>query len=166
MKARIVRIAAFLTGPTLADNEAAPKNSSDRYQISARRKSDTVTVEATKERTVFVVKSPAGISHASIERLDEGWPKSVVLRLHLKGLEGFQVTNGKVTREAAVSSQEKPPKVRLWKDGKEDDPLTEKSPFWTDILIVGGTFEIALPKAFFEGSPKTITLHWIDFYRD
>src|SRR6476620_6179331 len=116
MKARIVLVAAFaLTGPTLAGDESFGAASSDRYKITTRRKSDTVTVQATKERTVFVVKSPSGISHAGIERLDEGWPKSVVLRLHLKGLEGFQITNGKVTLEAAVSSQEKPPKVRVWK---------------------------------------------------
>jgi hypothetical protein len=44
-----------------------------------------------------------------------------MLRLHLKGLENFKVTNGKVTLEAAVSSQDG--KVRLWKDGKEDSPL-------------------------------------------
>jgi hypothetical protein len=66
----------------------------------------------------------------------------------------------------------------LWKDGKEDAPLDEKSPLWTDIRIVGGDgkparalplkdgyFEVVLPKAFFEGNPKSITLNWIDFYR-
>src|SRR4051812_34644539 len=124
MKARIALVVAFaLTGSTMAGDEATPRHSSDRYKITTRRKSDTVEVEATKERTVFVVKSPSGISHASVGRLDGDWPKAVVLRLHLKGLEGFQVTNGKVTLEAAVSSREKPPKVRLWKDGKEDEPL-------------------------------------------
>ncbi|HWG46544.1 MAG TPA: hypothetical protein VN688_27530 [Gemmataceae bacterium] len=28
-----------------------------------------------------------------------------------------------------------------------------------------GRFEMSLPRAFFEGNPKSITLNWIDFYR-
>jgi hypothetical protein len=60
----------------------------------------------------------------------------------------------------------------------EDAALDEKSPLWADIRIVGsdgkpakelplkgGYFEVALPRAFFEGNPKSITLNWIDFYR-
>jgi hypothetical protein len=119
-----------------------------------------------------------GISQAVIERQDD-WPKAIVLRLHLKGLESFRVANGKVRLDAAVSIQEGKPKVRLWKDGKEDAPLDDKSPFWTDIRIVGGDgkpakalplkdgfFEGTLPRALFEGDPKTITVAWIDFYRN
>ena len=102
----------------------------------------------------------------------------MVLRLHLKGLEGFRASNGTVTLDAAVSVQEGQTRVRLWKDGKEDAPLDEKSPFWMDIRIVGGDgrpaqelplkdgyFEMTLPRVFFEGNPKSITLNWIDFYR-
>ena len=101
-----------------------------------------------------------------------------MLRLHLKGLENFRASNGKVTLDAAVSVQDDKPKVRLWKDGKEDAPLDEKSPFWMDVRILTGEgkpakelplmdgyFELALPKAFFEGNPKSIILNWIDFYR-
>ncbi len=101
-----------------------------------------------------------------------------MLRLHLKGLESFRASNGKVTVGAAVSIQEGKTQVRLWKDDKEDAPLDEKSPLWTDIRIVGGDgkpatelplkggyFEVALPGAFFEGNPKSVTLNWIDFYR-
>ena len=136
-------------------------------------------VRAEKDRAVFSVKSPFGISQAVIERTDDKWPDAVVLRLHLKGLESFRASNGKVTLDAAVSIQEGKPKVRLWKDGKEDAPLDEKSPFWMDVRILTGDgkpakelplkdgyFEMALPRAFFEGNPKSITLNWIDFYRN
>ena len=70
-------------------------------------------------------------------------------------------------------------KVRFWKDGKEAAPLDVKSPFWTEIRIVVGDgkparelplkegyFEATVPRAFFEGNPKTITVGWIDFYRN
>ena len=148
------------------------------YKITTKRKNDAVEVRAEKDRTVFSVKSPFGISQAVVERKAGKWSEAVVLRLHLKGLENLRVSNGKVTLAAAVSVQDSKPKVRLWKDGREDAPLDEKSPFRMDIRILTGDgkpakelplkdgyFEIALPKAFFEGNPKSITLNWIDFYR-
>jgi hypothetical protein len=147
------------------------------FKITTKRDNDAVEVRADKDKTVFVVKSPFGISQAVIERKGEKWPDAVILRLHLKGLESFRVTNDKVKLEASVSSQEC--KVRLWKDGKEDAPLDAKSAYWMDVRMVGGDgkpakaiplkdgyFEMALPKAFFEGNSKAITLNWIDFYRN
>jgi hypothetical protein len=148
-----------------------------RFKITTKKLDDTVEIRADKDKTLFVVKSPSGISQAVIGRLDDNWPKNVALRLHLKGLESFRVSNGKVRLDAAVSSQGG--KVRIWKDGKEDAPLDEKSPFWMDIRIVGGDgkpareiplkhgyFEVTMPRAYFEGNPKTITVRWIDFYRN
>jgi hypothetical protein len=150
-----------------------------RFKITTKRKDDAVEVRAEKGRTVFSVNSPFGISQAVVERKGEKWPEAVVLRLHLKGLESFRASNGKVTLDAAVAIQEGKVKLRLWKDGKGDAPLDEKSPFWTAIRIVGsdgkpakelplkdGYFEVALPRAFFESNPKSITLNWIDFYRE
>ena len=134
-------------------------------------------VRADNDKTVFIVKSPFGISQAVIDRTGEKWPDAVVLRLHLKGLENFRVTNDKVRLEASVSSQDG--KVRLWKDGKEDSPLDALSEYWMDVRMVGGYgkpakiiplkdgyFEMQLPRAFFEGNPKAIPVSWIDFYRN
>ena len=157
---------------TAAGDDKAPP-----FKITTKRDSDTVEVRADKDKTVFIVKSPFGISNAVIERKNEKWPDAVMLRLHLKGLENFLVTNDKVKLEAAVLSRDG--KVRLWKDGKEDTPLDAKSPYWMTIRMIGGDgkpakaiplkdgyFEMALPKAFFEGNPKAITVGWIDFYRN
>jgi hypothetical protein len=98
--------------------------------------------------------------------------------LHSKALESFWATNGKVTLDAAVSSHDDQQRIRLWKDGKDDSPLDAKSPYWMEIRMIGGDgkpakaiplkdghFEITLPKALFEGNPKSITVDWIDFYR-
>ncbi len=150
-----------------------------KFKITTKRKDDTVEVRAEKDRTVFSIKSPFGICQAVIERKGEKWPEAVVLRLHLKGLENLRASNGKVTLDAAVSVQDSKPKMRLWKDGKEDALLDEKSPFWMDVRILNGDgkpakelplkdgcFEMALPRAFFEGNPKAMTLNWTDFYRE
>ena len=34
-----------------------------------------------------------------------------------------------------------------------------------ELPLKDGYFEMTLPRAFFEGNPKSITLNWIDFYR-
>jgi hypothetical protein len=181
MKASRIPLAVLLvlSGIALADDGDAPRDQPAKFKVTTKRKDDAVEVQADKDKTVFDVKSPFGISQAVIEREGARWPDVVALRLHLKGLERFRASNGKGTLDVAVSIHEGKGKVRLWKDGKEDAPLDEKSPLWTTIRIVGGDgkpaqelplkdgyFEVVLPRAFFEGSPKAITLNWIDFYRN
>jgi hypothetical protein len=145
-------------------------------KITTKRADDMVDVEVKNASMVFSVHSPFGISQAIIESTSGTWPDTVMLRLHLKGLENLKVTTGKVKIEAAVSSQDG--QVRLWKDSREEEPLDSKSPYWTEIRIVGkdgkpvttipledGYFEIQLPNALFEDNPKSVTINWIDFYR-
>jgi hypothetical protein len=181
MKARRIPLLVLLifSGSVLADDGDVPSDQPAKFKITTKRKDDSVEVRSNKDNTVLAVKSPFGISQAVIEREGEKWPDAVVLRLHLKGLESFRASNGKVTVDAAVSSQDGGLKVRLWKDGKEDTSLDQKSPLWIVISIVGGDgkpakelplkdgyFEMALPRAFLEANPKSITLNWIDFYRN
>lgn len=147
-----------------------------QFKFTTKRADDLVDVEVKNASMIFSVRSPFGISQAVIESTSGNWSDSVILRLHLKGLESFKVSNGKVTLEASVSSQDG--KVRLWMDGKEDSPLDSKSPYWTEVRMIGkdvkpdtkipledGCFEIPLPNALFKDNPKSITISWIDFYR-
>jgi hypothetical protein len=179
MKAALVGIGllAALGGLAAAGDPDAPKQAPGKFKVTTKRTDDAVAVRVEKDRAVFSVTSPFGISRAVIERRQDRWP-AVVLRLHLKGLERFRVSDGKVVLEAAVSSQDGKPKARVWKDGKEDAPLDPTSAFWVDVRVVGGDgkpagelplkggyFEITLPKAMLEGDPKSITIDWIDFYR-
>jgi hypothetical protein len=147
-------------------------------KVTAKRADDRVEVKAEKDQVIVSVQSPFGISQAAIERGGETWPDAVVVRLHLKGLENFQVTNGKVKLAGSASLQDGKAVVRVWKDGKEDAPLDAKSPYWVEVRILGGDgqpaqglplkggyFELPLPRALFEGNPKAVTVSWIDFYR-
>jgi hypothetical protein len=67
-----------------------------RFKITTKRKDDAVEVRADKDKAVFVVKSPFGISQAVIEREAGNWPQVVVLCLHLKGLKSLRVSNTKL----------------------------------------------------------------------
>ena len=148
-----------------------------RFKIVTKRDQDRVDVELDKDRTIFSVHSPTGIGHAVIERIDETWPETVVLRLHLQGLEKFEVTNGKLKLSASVSSQNG--KVRQWKNDQENTPLDSRDELWMEIQVIGndgketdtiplkdGYFQVLLPKSFLVGNPKSVTVNWIDFYRN
>jgi hypothetical protein len=171
---RILALCAFVaTGLSVAADDKPPK-----FNVKTRKMDDTVQAQADDRKVVFVVKSPSGIDSATIERVEKNWPEAVALKLHLNGLESLVVSNGKVKLHAAVSSQEGKLQVRLWKDDKEAEPLDHKSPYWMDIRssaadgkpaqklpLKDGHFDMTLPKAFLEGNPASLSVHWIDFYR-
>jgi hypothetical protein len=125
------------------------------FKITAKRDDDRVDVKAEKDKVILSVQSPFGISQAVIERAGEKWPDAVVLRLHLKGLENFKVTNGKVKLEASASLQDGKPVMRLWQDGKEDAPLDAKSPFWIDVRSVRGEL-VRRPEEIDRSGPRQI----------
>ena len=171
-------IAVLMVFVAMSNAVTAWDDKQPQFKITTKRDTDKVEVKFEKDQTVFSIYSPFGISQAVIERTQEKWPEDVVLRLHLKGLESFRASNGKVTLDAAMSSNDDKQRVRLWKDGKEDSPLDSKSSYWMDIRMVGsdgkpakniplkdGYFEMQLPRAFFDDNPKSITVNWIDFYR-
>jgi hypothetical protein len=146
------------------------------FKITTQRDNDRVTVNSEKDKTVFSIVSPHGISRASIERTGEKWPLAVVLRLHLKGLESFGVSNGKFALGAVVSSHDG--KVLRTKDDMDGAIFDPKNPFWMEVRMIdrdgkptkniplkNGYFEMSLPRAFFEKNPTTIAVEWIDFYR-
>ena len=157
-------------------DHATPKPES--FTIESKRNDDIVDVQSDTNRTTFSIRSPFGISQAIIKRSDDTWPKSIVLKLHLSGLEKFCVSNNQFAINASVSSHEMPPTIRVWKDDQETEPLQTESPYWIDIQIVeegqkkgtkiplhDGCFEVKLPSSLVDGNPPSIEVQWIDFYR-
>ena len=155
-----------------------PGNIVAKFNLLSKRLDDHVDVITNEDTTEFSIRSPFGISSLGIERTEVDWPRRVVVKLHLKGLENMRISNGKITLEAAVSSQNEKPRVRQWKDKNEDSPLESDSPYWMEIRMIGsdhestdiipldnGHFEIQLPKGMLEAQPKSIKIDWIDFYR-
>lgn len=165
----------------LSKNLVAADDFSTKFKITTKRSDDKVDLYPTVDKgsiAIFSIRSPTGISNATIERTESEWKQPIVIRLHLKGLENLRITNGKTILEASVSSHDENSRVRLWKDKDEDKPLDPKNPYWIEIRMMDrdgrptsaiplhdGYFEMQLPKAMFEDNPKSITISWIDFYR-
>lgn len=102
------------------------------------------------------------------------WPKKVLVRLHLSGLESFKVANENVAVEWSVASNSEHEQSTSLKDDIRFVDIEKDSPYFTEVRIVGkektiplndGYFEVPMPVKLLEGNPETITLKWIDFYR-
>ena len=153
------------------------------FQIKLKRKGDRIDVVKQGDKAsaapMLAVHSQMGMGGATVERKSKEWPKGVKVRLYLKGLESFRVTNGKRSLRASVLSYSGHPRsLHLRKDGQEGPKLDKKSPYWTTINAFnaqgkpiqglpkkGGYFEMTLPEALLDDNPTSIQLDWIDFYR-
>jgi len=141
---------------------------------------DDVTVTLDDNRTVVDVHSRAGIGRAELTCPDGGWRRPVVIRLHLRGLEGLHVNNGKHSIHTSVLSHSAYEQLcELFSAaGRDGSPLEESSPFWMPlhvenkmapgqrvIPLEAGYFEVTLPDALLDGNPQALLIQWIDFYR-
>ena len=145
---------------------------SDLPRASAGRGTTTITVAGDNESATVNIKCPFGIDRATLKRGGNNWPKQTAIRLHLKGLESFEVASGNVTLAASVpATSESQPQVSLRQDGQES-AVDKNSPYWSEVKFIAeagtetGYFEIPLPSKLFEGNPESIQLRWIDFYRN
>src|SRR4051812_20580161 len=91
-----------------------------RFTVTTRKADDTVEVTGDSDQTVFGIRSRSGIGRAVIERTGDGWPKAVVVRLHLKGLENLRVSNGSAEVRAAVGVRDGKVEARQWKGDKAE----------------------------------------------
>jgi hypothetical protein len=142
--------------------------------IAAKKPADQIKVKIEGDTATVDVSSQSGIGGATVTLTKGRWPTTVILRLHLSGLESLAVSNGKVKLTGSVLSHSGNTKrLYLTEEGKDG----EREP-GTEIKVLdaagkpvkglpdkGGYFEIKLPKALLDGGPKSLELGWIDFYR-
>jgi hypothetical protein len=138
-----------------------------------------VTVSAQDTRTIVDIRG-SGIGTVELSRRDAPWPKPIVLRLHLSGLELLNVDNGKIAIGTSVLSRSPPEQVGqlLPGSGRASSTVTQDSPFWMPLRIVNarepgvravpleeGYFEVTLPDVLFDESPNGFIIRWVDFFR-
>jgi hypothetical protein len=172
----------LLTLPAVPLGLTTPRAAGDeppsQFTITTRKADDAVAVGGDRERTTFDVKSPSGISRAVIERTGDAWPKAVVVRLRLKGLERLKVSAGTVAVGVAAGVRDGKVEARQWVPDKDETPLAADDPRRLAVRVLGkdgkaaagvpldgGHFEVTLPAAFLRDNPKALTVEWVDFYR-
>ncbi len=149
-------------------------------KAQVRRKGSKIRFLTEAEQTIVDITSEFGIDEAKITRQSEQWPQSVVVRLHLQGLESFKAHSRSGAFEWSVASSGKQPSgpvvmQTLSYTASGTEQPDEKSDSFRGLRIVSeknqipltsGYFEVPLPRKLFQGNPEEITLRWIDFYRN
>ena len=137
----------------------------DPVQVTCKRDNDRATVAVAKEQVTIDIVSPTGISSAKIERAGDDWPAKIVVKLNLRGLEFLTVANDVTKIRISVNSGDGA--VRIASGDDKETPFAADDPLRPTVRRAGDKegFEIGLPTAFFKDSPRSIELHWIDFYR-
>jgi hypothetical protein len=123
------------------------------------------------ERARFDVFSERGIGRAHVQWLSAAYPTEVIIRLHLRALEGFSLTYGATTIQLALPhGGDGAPLQNLSSDATgAEQPISPDSPYWLATSIVGsgaeGYLEVALPADFFAQRQTQFSMQWVDFYR-
>ena len=88
-------LAVLLFGAaTLFSAVAAAEPMSPGVKFEGQRGADSSVVEAVEGGVRVAIHSERGIGRGTITRVGAHWPEKLVLRLHLKGLEGLTLTAG------------------------------------------------------------------------
>jgi hypothetical protein len=145
------------------------------FQATVGRPDTRIHFLSERGITIFDVTSATGIDKATIKRETNEWPKMILTRLHLGGLESFKASGKEGAIEWSVASTGDHQARVSFVSGRRVASITKDSPYYGEVRIVGGEkkiplkggyFEVALPPKLFEGNPQEITLEWIDFYRN
>jgi len=137
-----------------------------RFQLEYKKKGPRDAVREIKvshqeSTTIFNVTDKFGIGGGVIKLATGKWPKKVLVRLHLAGLEGFGLTIGKkvLTRSdlkvRMLDAKGKPLPGRYLL--KSTGPNASKR--------IAGYYEVELPATLLTAAVKEIKLSWVDFYR-
>ena len=149
--------------------------SKSELEATVGRGDSRIRFSSNDDGLICDLSSGFGIDKAMIKRLGDDWPKAIVVRLHLSGLESFKAANEDITVEWSVSSTGNNASRVVLHKGQEEIMLDAKSPYYTQARIVGGNgtiplkdgyFEVPLPAKLFEKNPPEIKLQWIDFFRN
>lgn len=143
---------------------ACTGNQSPQFNAAAD-KDNQLSLNVENETAVIDVQSPGGIGQADIEFLSGIYPAQIILRLHIKKLEGFKLTYGSTTVSASSSGVSDTVTQSLIQPDGSERAVTPSSPLWMDIQPEQEYLEITLPTALTQEKPESFSFQWVDFYR-
>lgn len=124
------------------------------------------------------IHSPKGIGGVELSVTDGIWPKAVILRFYLRGLENLRIVSEGIALEASIKSYgENLVRQTAIIAGKVQEPASDHP--WimsveivdrqsTDVgklPVVDGYINVGLPQTLFESRGRQFEIHWVNFYR-
>jgi hypothetical protein len=146
-------------------------------QASADRPDARVTASGDARQAVVEIFSPSGIGGASVEITSAAVPQTIVLRLHLRGLEELRFSYGDTTIAASLSSAGDNTTQQTYRGNGQEQTIAEGSPYWMNVRLVPadgspaaiplqkGYIEVEAPPDFLAHGQTKFAIQWIDFYR-
>ncbi|MBC8348460.1 MAG: alkaline phosphatase D family protein [Verrucomicrobia bacterium] len=153
--------------------ENGPKFNFDYRKKGPHGSPNSIEAIVQDSAVVFEVKCGFGIGSGKIKRVNGNWPKKVVVRLHLTGLEGFSVSNGKKILEGfhmsnkSNDARKEELKIRMLdaKGKPVEGKYLLKSLGPNKSERIEGCYEATIPKSLLTEDAKEIQISWVDFYR-
>ena len=148
-----------------------------RLTVTAEGKGNELVVSHEGGTAIIDVRSRSGIGKATVKLVAGTLPQTIVLRLHLKGLEEFHLSYDRTVITARVSSGDSGGVCEsVDSPGGDERPITRESLFWMEVEVVSdqassripldrGYIKITLPKNFLPEDSRSFSIRWIDFYR-
>ncbi len=145
--------------------------------VRADALSDGTRVRIAPDRqggTTIEIHCESGIGHATLHRQAATWPRQVILRLHLRGLESLKATVGDTTLQWSIASHGNHACTASLHAPDGTTTIDARSPYFAAVRIASGQkqiplaeghFEVVLPAKLLAENPQAIALSWIDFYR-
>lgn len=158
-----------------ASQNASAQDSKPEFRVTVKNADDKISILDENSQTVIDIHSDFGIGSASFELVSATMPDTILLRLHLKGLEDFQLISSATTLAVSISSGDvfNVTNQRIISPNAER-PILSLDPLWMNIEIVSedkhiplqeGYFEITIPRPFLRNAGTSFEVNWIDFYR-
>jgi hypothetical protein len=120
------------------------------------------------EFTEIDISSPTGIGRASFRAKDLLPGRKIVFKLHLAGLENFQLDTGRLVLRISVSSQDGSIRQHMATQNSPGEvAIDSSSPFWASVRKdpEKSCFEIIATPALTSFFRHQVKVSWIDFYR-
>lgn len=168
-----MRVAALVSGFSVEDQK--------KHALAMEIQSDQsntrgVLWEKSANYSLIAIKPDAGVGGLRLRRLKAVWPREIVVRLALRGLESLRISDAAENYHWEVSSH--PPysvnlsvvdsdgnAIRLTEKGSNDHKLSiEANP--REIPLSSGYFEFTIPEKILKRNPESLGIQWIDFYRN
>lgn len=170
----VFTLAAGCSGSTAPDSTGNPTGDPAdlAIAITTDRQEDTVSLQAEGDATVLDIVSDRGIGGADFARNGDSWPRPLILRFHLAGLEQLDVAYGDVHIVLSIASSGDRRISGKLRGADGEQPIDSTSPYWPEPTIVAGSgaddkgyIDVALPGDFFAGDHRGFAIDWVDFFR-
>jgi hypothetical protein len=146
-----------------APSSASPERAT--YQAMPLTGDPRITFSTANDSLLIDIISPSGIGSAAIEKTAGQWPPTIVMRLHVKGLENFKFRYADTTIEVSVSSHGDNAVHEVYEQPGKMGAVTSGTPYWIAVTPGESYFDLEVPADFFKSGESQFTIEWIDFYR-